>query len=96
MKGEGYARVGILRPGYSQRNYSDWQALDFEEWISLEHEVTKDEREGEDGVFRIQHTSCSEEAEADDENSEIDEVDLLVGAAWVSTGESPGDVEDWD
>ncbi len=85
VKGTGYIRLGILRPGYTMRDYSGWHIIDSDEWTRITHETTKDDREGTEGEFRIQHTSDSGQAGDDDET--LDEVDALVGSAWLGTQE---------
>jgi len=83
VKGTGYIRLGILRPGYTMRDYSDWHIIDSDEWTRITHETTKDDRDGTLGEFCIQHTSDSDKA--GDENETLYEVDALVGSAWLGT-----------
>ncbi|MFP3872155.1 MAG: InlB B-repeat-containing protein [Candidatus Natronoplasma sp.] len=85
VKGTGYVRLGILRPGYGMRDYSDWYAVDTDEWTNISYQTTKDTRDGAEGEFVIQHTADS--GEAGDDSDQIDEVDLMVGAAWLGAEE---------
>ncbi len=76
VKGYGDIRIGILRPGYQQYNYSEWETINTEEWIKVNHKIVNEE-EGNQGSFRIQH-------QRGEENT-----NLYVGAAWLSTEEVP-------
>jgi len=82
VKGSGDIRLGILRPGYTIHDYGDWHDIDTLKWIRISHETIKDDREGTEGNFRIQHRR----------SDGSDSTNLFIGAAWLSDEKPP---EDW-
>lgn len=72
-------RIGILRPGYTTYDYSDWKKIDSEEWISINHEIIGN-KDGNILGLRIQQKGISGE-----------NTNLLIGAAWLGITEPPDD-----
>ncbi len=85
VKGTGYIRTGIQRPGYNYR-HSEWEKLEEKDWVSINTKAKKDKREESDLGFRIQTTSRDPD---DKEGHKFDETSLYINSAWLSTEKPP-------
>lgn len=84
VKGKGFVQLGLVRPGYTNARYGDWELIDGDDWTTIEYEISKDVRDqfNPQGEFIIRHTSCEETA---GKEVEMDKLDIKVDSVSLTT-----------
>jgi len=81
VKGTGEAEIGITYPSGHTSWIEEAVTLDNSDWTKISHEATTTDTEGDDGGIRIR---------TNDDGGDTPEETIYIGAAWLSTQESPG------